>query len=65
MLLYSLESPRQGDSNEYQQHMFLWRTDKNYPSIISKNLPYLFFWLNLQIWENVEDLLIFMNELLA
>ena len=31
---YSLESPRQGDSNEYPQHMFLWRTDKNYPSII-------------------------------
>ena len=27
---YSLESPRPGDSNEYQLHMFLWRTDKNY-----------------------------------
>ena len=22
---YSLESPRRGDSNEYPQHMFLWR----------------------------------------
>ena len=25
-----------GDSNEYPKHMFLWRTDKNYPSIIIK-----------------------------
>ena len=33
------------DSNEYPQHMFLWRTDKNYPSIIIRYLPYLFFFL--------------------
>ena len=33
---YSLESPRRGDSNEYPQHMFLWRTDENYPSIINQ-----------------------------
>ena len=26
--------------------MFLWRTDKNYPSIIIKYPPYLFFWNN-------------------
>ena len=47
-----------GDSNEYPQHMFLWteailmsthnisfltRTDENYPSIIMKYPPYLFF----------------------
>ena len=32
------------ESNEYPQHMFLWRTDKNYPSIIIKYPPYLFFW---------------------
>ena len=38
---YSLESPWRGDSNEYQQHMFLWRTDENYPSIIIKYPPYL------------------------
>ena len=25
-----------GDSNEYPQHMFLWRSDENYPSIIIK-----------------------------
>ena len=24
------------ESNEYPQRMFLWRTDKNYPSIIIK-----------------------------
>ena len=26
---YSLESPCQGDSKEYPQHTFLWRTDEN------------------------------------
>ena len=41
-VVYSLESPRQGDSNEYPQHMVLWRTDENYPSIIIKYPPYLF-----------------------
>ena len=39
---YSLESPRRGDSNEYPQYMFLWRTIENYPSIITKYPPYLF-----------------------
>ena len=43
---YSLESPRRGDSNEYPQDMFLWRTDENYPSIIIKYPPYLFHWIN-------------------
>ena len=28
---YSLESPQQGDSNEYPQHMFLWRNKQIYP----------------------------------
>ena len=32
-----------GDSNEYPQHMFLWRTDENYFSIIIRYPPYLFF----------------------
>ena len=32
----SLESPRQGDSNEYTQHMFLWRNKQNYPLITTK-----------------------------
>ena len=56
---YSLESPHRGDSNEYPQLMtgevilmsthniwltVLWRTAKNYPSIIIKYTPYLFFW---------------------
>ena len=45
---------RRGDSNKYMhpQHMFLWRTDENYLSVIIKNSPYLFhcsflhiFWL--------------------
>ena len=40
---YSLESPRRGDSNEYPQHKFLWRTDKNYLSVITKCPPYLFY----------------------
>ena len=29
MLWYSLEAPWQGASNEYPQHMFLWRNKKN------------------------------------
>ena len=32
-----------GDSNEYPQHIFLWRNKQNYPLIITKYLPYLFF----------------------
>ena len=37
---YSLESPWRSESNEYPQHIFfLWRTDENYPLIISKYLP--------------------------
>ena len=40
---YSLELPWRGDSNEHPQHMFLWITDENYPSIIVKYPPYLFF----------------------
>ena len=34
-----------GDSYEYSQHMFSWRTKNNYPSIIIKYTPYLFHWL--------------------
>ena len=33
---------RHDDSNEYLQHMFLWRTDENYLLIIIK-YPHLFF----------------------
>ena len=29
MLWYSLEAPCRGASNEYPQHMFLWRNKKN------------------------------------
>ena len=29
MLLYSLEAPGRGTSNEYLQHMFSWRNKKN------------------------------------
>ena len=39
---YSLESPRRGNSNEYPQLMFLWRTIENYPVIIIK-YPHLFY----------------------
>ena len=38
-----LELPRRGDSNEYPHHMFLWRTDENYPSVIIRYPPYLVF----------------------
>ena len=31
-----------GDSNEYPQHMFLWRNKQNYPLIITKYPSYLF-----------------------
>ena len=31
-----LEAPRRGASNEYPQHMFLWRNKKKYPRIITK-----------------------------
>ena len=34
--------PHPGDSNEYPQHMFLWRNDENYYSIIIKYPLYLF-----------------------
>ena len=33
---YSLEAPRRGASNEYPQHMVLWRIGENYPRIIIK-----------------------------
>ena len=38
---YSLESPYQGNSNEYPQRMFLLRNKHNYPSVIIKYPPYL------------------------
>ena len=34
---YSSEAPCQAASNEYPQHMFLWRTGENYPRFIIKN----------------------------
>ena len=33
-----------GNSDEYQQHMFLWRTDENYSSVVIKYPPYQFLW---------------------
>ena len=33
---YSLEAPQRGASNEYPQHMFLWKTREKYPRIIIK-----------------------------
>ena len=44
VLIRIASTPRRGDSNEYPQHMFLWRNKENYPSIIIKYPPYLFFW---------------------
>ena len=47
---YSLESPWRGNSNEYPQHLFLWRNKQSYPLIITKYPPYLFHWGNLNQW---------------
>ena len=42
-VLIRIASPNwRGDSNEYPQHMVLWRTDEYYLLIIIKYLPYLF-----------------------
>ena len=45
-----VESPRRGDSYEYPQHTFLWRTDKKYSLIITKYPPYLFYYLTFQVF---------------
>ena len=37
---------------EYPQHLFLWRTDENYPSIIIKYPHYLVFWTVLRNFLN-------------
>ena len=44
MLLYSLEAPRWGASNEYPQHMFLLRNKKDISIFRMKKAPYLLFW---------------------
>ena len=36
---YSLESPGRGNSNEYPQHMFLWRNMENYHQIHTLSVP--------------------------
>ena len=38
---YSLEVPPRGASNEYPQHMFLWRNKKNISIFQMKKEPYL------------------------
>ena len=38
---YSLEVPHRGASNEYPQHMFLWRNKKDISIFLIKNVPYL------------------------
>ena len=37
---------------EYPQHLFLWRTDENYPSIVIKYPHYLVFWTVLRNFLN-------------
>ena len=48
MIVFSIKTCvvgiRQGDSNEYPQHSFLWRNKQNYPLIMTKYPPYLFYW---------------------
>ncbi len=43
---YSLESPRWGGSNKYQQRRFYSRIVENYPQIIIKYPSYLFLWFS-------------------
>ena len=38
---YSLEAPYRGASNEYPQHMFLWRNKKDISIFRMKKTPYL------------------------
>ena len=42
MLWVLIRIAQRGDSNEYPQHMFLWRNKQTYPLIITKYPPYLF-----------------------
>ena len=44
MIIEGYHQPRRGDSNEYPQHMFLWKNKQNYPLLITKYSPYLFHW---------------------
>ena len=37
-MLWVLIRHYRGDSNEYPQHMFLWRTTENYPLITLQSL---------------------------
>ena len=46
---YSIEQLRQDNSNEYPQHMFWRRNTENYPQIIIKYPPYLFFSVNTDV----------------
>ena len=41
MLWYSLEAPQPGASNEYSQHMFLWRNKKDSSLFRMKKAAYL------------------------
>ena len=40
-VVYSLEAPRRGASNEYPQHMFSWRNKKDISIFRVKKTPYL------------------------
>ena len=43
---YSLEAPRRGASNEYLQHMFLWRNKKNINTFwLKKKAAYQELWV--------------------
>ena len=55
---YSLELPRQIDSNEHTQLTFLWRNKQNYPLIIIQN-PHLFHCLCLNIKKDLKFWLFF------
>ena len=41
MLWYSLEVHHLGTSNEYLQHMFLWRKERNIKTLWKKKVLYL------------------------
>ena len=52
MLWYSLEAPHQGASNEYPQHIFLWRNKKDINTFGMKKASYQELCL-LSMWRSV------------
>ena len=55
MLWYSLDAPRRGASNEYPQHMFLWRNKKTYYMYASTPPFWSWAMTECKLWEWLSD----------